>query len=148
MASPYLQAGNPTKAAEPTLSAALWKACADRLWLRGLLVLAVTILLSVLPFKAPSIDTSGLVMRLTGADLAQAESISKDRDDLVAAPLSLKVAKRTSRKFWPSNLDAPAAAPMPLDRVARRLPRRPGVLASLTSRSPPQLRLRDPPLRA
>lgn len=151
MAFPRFEAVIPFKAPSPPGAGAFGMASAEQTWLRVLLALAVTVLLSVLPFKAPSVTPFVLQSLASAPTLQDSAPVLRDAVKLAHQALSpthpsLKVAKKSNRKLWSANLDlasggqAAAMRELPFER--RRLDRRDALL----SRSPPRIRLRDPPL--
>jgi hypothetical protein len=116
-------------------------------WIRAILALAVTMLLSVLPFKAPSVGPLVLTTPL-GETEHVAAAASMERAELSPAPAFLKVAKNPNRKSWGGDLHLAAGkAADPECRTPAQL-RRPDLGDGRIARSLPRLRLRDPPPHA
>ena len=123
----------------------------DRRLLKLLLVLAVTILLSVLPFKSPSVTVLGIagvasevsVLDDSGPTLRHGSSLPQW--ELTATHRSLQVTGKPIRKSWHVDLapspgqDAPAGYTDPAE------PTRPQLLIAQGTRPPPCFGLRDPP---
>jgi len=152
MAIPRFEALIPFKAPSPPGVGAFGVASADQTWLRVLLALAVTMLLSVLPFKAPSVTPFILQSLPPGPELQKdaapllRDAIKLDQEGLNPALQSLKVAKKSNRKHGSADLDLASgsesafvlAAPFKPSRLDRR--------DAPPTRPPPRLRLRDPPI--
>ncbi len=116
-------------------------------WIRALLALAVTMLLSVLPFKAPSVSPLVPTTPL-GETEHVADAASMERAELSSAPAILKVAKNSNRKSWGGDLHLAAGKASPSERKTPADLRRPDLRDGRIARSPPRLRLRDPPHHA
>ena len=123
----------------------------DRRLLKLLLVLAVTILLSVLPFKSPSVTVIGIsgvasavtVLDDTGPSLRQASALPQR--ELAATHRSLQVAGKPIRKFWHVDLAPSPSHDAPAGYSDTAEPTRPQLLIAQGTRPPPCLGLRDPP---
>lgn len=114
-----------------------------------LLVLAVTILLSVLPFKAPSV--SPIVLTTAASTLAtNAGPILKDASALAHQKLApthghLKVAKKPQRKSWAASLDLASGSHAARAWAVQAATPRPHLRDARPTRASPRFRLRDPP---
>lgn len=125
--------------------------CADRRSLRLLLIVAVTILLSVLPFKAPSVKP--IVMSNGPAEytlLAEMGPLLRDAGDLAdeevaETPGSLKVAKKSNRNVWGADHDLSSENPLAIHWVKSPKTGHAHARDRLGTRSPPCQRLRAPP---
>ncbi len=151
MAFPSVEVVIPGKRSMPRGMGPLGVCLAEGPWLRVLLALAVTILLSVLPFKAASVSPP-LLMSLSAASLdAHAGPVFKDPVKLAHVEFDarhgfLKVAKKTQRKTWGGSpdlgLDSRPRFGFAIQTAPRFTPRR----DALSTRASPRPRLRDPPV--
>lgn len=151
MASPRFEAILHGKGPAPLADGPFGMASVDRCWLRLLLVFAVTILLSVLPFKAPSVKPLLLSSVSTGSTLL-VDSGPTWRD-LASLPQMergtphghLKVAKKPQRKSWGVDIDPSAGRAAVTGYEAEPDLRPPLLFSAQGTRSPPRQRLRAPP---
>ncbi|MNR82964.1 hypothetical protein D3C72_137340 [compost metagenome] len=125
---------------------------ADQAWLRVLLALAVTILLSVLPFKAPSVTPFVLQSLPPGPELQKdtapvlRDAAKLDQEGLNPTHQSLKVAKKSNRKHGSADLDLAAGSEAAFVMAAPFKPSRLDRRDAPPTRPPPRLRLRAPPV--
>lgn len=126
-------------------------ACIDQRWLKLLLVLAVTILLSVLPFKTPSVKVIGMsgahsavaVLDDSGPTLRHASS--QPHRELAATHRSVQVTEKPNRKSSHVDLAPSPGRDAPAGYADTAEPARPQLLIAQGTRPPPCLGLRDPP---
>ena len=151
MASPRFEAFHHGMGSAPLAEGPFGMATGDQRWLRLLLVFAVTVLLSVLPFKAPSVKPILLTSVSTGSALLQ-DAGPTLRDTASLPPLELgathghlKVAKKPQRKSWGLDVEPMSGRDATSHYDAAPEPRHPLLFSAQGTRSPPRQRLRAPP---
>ena len=151
MAFPRFEASIFEKGSAPRGAGPLGAISAEGPWLHVLLALAVTMLISVLPFKAPSVSPVFLTtLAATSSIETHAHPVIKDAVKLAHQKLApthghLKVAKKPQRKSWDASLDLASSANAPRDRAVQAAAQRPYLRDALATRASPRFRLRDPP---
>lgn len=101
-------------------------------------------LLSVLPFKAPSV--SPLVMTSHAPESAEAVGPAFEaKSKLASAPMNLKPGKKSHRKAFFFDLDAAAGNAFSVGWASRAGLRPPELTPAFQPRPPPGNRLRAPP---
>lgn len=151
MVSPRFEAIQNGKDSASLVENPFGMACIDRRWLKLLLVLAVTILLSVLPFKTPSVR----VIEMSGAHSVAAalddfgptlrHTSSLPHRELAATHRSVQVAEKPNRKSWHADIAPSPGRDAPTGYAETAEPKRPQLLIAQGTRPPPCLGLRDPP---